>query len=113
MTKPDPIIPKLLDIKQRDQEIRLADITNEIRIHQQKLQELMDEASRLNQRADGYDRMSVANGYLRYLDHRQSSIKERLSALQRSMACTTFARGSSIVRTSPTAGSDREGKRVL
>ncbi|MEL6728448.1 MAG: hypothetical protein AAFP81_06305 [Pseudomonadota bacterium] len=83
MTKPDPIIPKLLDIKQRDQEIRLADITNEIRILQQKLQELMDEASRLDQRADGYDRMSVANGYLRYLDHRQSSIKERLSALQR------------------------------
>ncbi|MEO0449311.1 MAG: hypothetical protein AAFZ74_03210 [Pseudomonadota bacterium] len=83
MTKPDPIIPKLLDIKQRDQETRLADITNEIRILQQKLQELMDEASRLDQRADGYDRMSVANGYLRYLDHRRSSIKERLNALQR------------------------------
>ena len=82
MTKPEPIIPKLLDIKQRDQEARLAEITSEIRILEQKLKDLLAEAANLDQRADGFDRMSVANGYLRYLDHRRTAITDRMAALQ-------------------------------
>ena len=82
MTQTDPVISKLLDIKQRDQEARLNEITSEIRVLKKKLEDLVAENAGLDQREDGYGRMSVANGYLRYLEHRRETIMHRMNALQ-------------------------------
>ncbi len=82
MSQTDPVISKLLNIKQRDQEARLAEITSEIRVLQQKLEDLYAENAGLDQRQDGFDRMSVANGYLRYLEHRRKTIVKRMDDLK-------------------------------
>ena len=78
----DPIIPKLLSMKQQSQERRLAEINDQLRALAHKLAELEIEASKVDSFEDGIGRLSVENGYLRYLDHRRDSIKTRIESLQ-------------------------------
>ena len=81
MTAPDPIIPKLLNIKQKDQERRLAEIIAERRVLEQKLEDLAAETHKLDACQDGFAQMSVQNGYLRYMQHRREALIRQISEL--------------------------------
>lgn len=81
MTAPNPIIPKLLNIKQKDQERRLLEILSERRLLEQKLDDLADETAKLDARQDGFSQMSVENGYLRYVQHRREALIRQIEAL--------------------------------
>ena len=81
MTAPDPIIPKLLNIKQKDQERRLAEIIAERRVLEQKLEDLVAETDKLDACQDGFAQMSVQNGYLRYMQHRREALIRQISEL--------------------------------
>lgn len=81
MTTPDPIIPKLLNMKQKDQERRLRQIVNEKRLLEQKLEDLARETAKLDARGDGFAQMSVENGYLRYVQHRRDALIRQIEGL--------------------------------
>lgn len=81
MTTPDQIIPKLLNMKQKDQERRLLEIVNEKRLLEQKLKDLAEETARLDAREDEFSQMSVENGYLRYVQHRREALIRQIEAL--------------------------------
>ena len=82
MAAPNPIIPKLLSLKQKDQERRLNEIQTEIRALQLKLREFDHELATLDGHEDGMGRLSVENGYLRFVQHRQGILRERIATLQ-------------------------------
>lgn len=79
MTQIDPIIPKLLDIKHKDQVQRLAALMNELRGLEQKRADLASEFERLDERQDGYTQISIANGYLLYMQHRQEILDRQIA----------------------------------
>lgn len=81
MSAPDPIIPKLLNMKQKDQERRLLEIVSEKRLLEQKLEDLAQETARLDAREDGFSQMSVENGYLRYVQHRREALIRQIEVL--------------------------------
>ncbi|MFN3214064.1 MAG: hypothetical protein ACE37M_13250 [Henriciella sp.] len=78
----DPIIPQLLDIKHKDQVQRLAALMSELRGVEQKRAELESEFQQLDQRQDGFTQMSIANGYLRYMQHRQEILDRQIATLK-------------------------------
>ena len=78
----DPIIPKLLDIKHKDQVQRLATLMSELREVEDKRAELDAEFQQLDRRKDGYTQMSIANGYLRYMQHRQEILDRQIATLK-------------------------------
>ena len=79
MTQIDPIIPKLLDIKHKDQVQRLAALLTELRGLEQKRADLASEFGRLDERQDGFTQISIANGYLRYMQHRQDILDRQIA----------------------------------
>ena len=81
MSELDPNIPKLLNIKQKAQERRLAELLSEKRALQQKLAEMAAEVAKLDTRTDGFDQISIANGYLRYVQHRREALIRQIEAL--------------------------------
>ncbi|MEL7541290.1 MAG: hypothetical protein AAGJ51_10335 [Pseudomonadota bacterium] len=81
MSKLDPNIPRLLNIKQKNQERRLAELLNEKRGLEQKLADLATEVATLDARTDGFDQISVANGYLNYVQHRQDALIRQIQVL--------------------------------
>lgn len=81
MTATDPVIPKLLNMRQKDQERRLLEIVNEKRLLEQKLEELARETAKLDAREDGFAQMSVENGYLRYVQHRRDALIRQIEGL--------------------------------
>ncbi len=81
MTKLDPNIPKLLNIKQKDQERRLSETLGKIRMLEQKLKDLASEVEMLDTRDDGFGRISVANGYLNYVQHRREALIRQIQEL--------------------------------
>ena len=86
MTAPDPIIPKLLNIKQKDQERKLAEIVAKRRVLEQKLEDLAAETRKLDACQDGYAQISVQNGYLRYMQHRREALIRQISDLNQQIA---------------------------
>ena len=98
MTQIDPIIPKLLDIKHKDQVQRLAALMSELRGLEQKRADLTSEFERLDERQDGFTQISIANGYLRYMQHRQEILdrqiaktKATVDAIQEELRQTVFS----------------------
>ena len=94
----DPIIPQLLDIKHKDQIQRLASVTSELRVLEQKRSALVREFEQLDARQDGFTQMSIANGYLRYMQHRQqvlerqiAAVKTQIDAIQDELRQTVFS----------------------
>ena len=81
MSEIDPNIPKLLNIKQKAQERRLADILGEKRDLEQKLADLAAEVAAMDTRTDRYDQISVANGYLKYVQHRKEALIRQIEVL--------------------------------
>lgn len=82
MTDPREIVPKLLDLKHQNQVRRLSRVMSEIRLIERKQKELADERAKLDQNYDGFTRISVQNGYTRYLQARADALVEQWSALQ-------------------------------
>ena len=94
----NPIIPQLLDIKHKDQTQRLAAAASELRVLEQKRAELLREFEQLDDRKDGFTQMSIANGYLRYMRHRQEALdrkiadmKSQVDAIQEELRQTVFS----------------------
>jgi len=79
----DPIVPKLLNIKRKDQERRLSSILSEVRVLEQKLRDLEGESAKLGSSENGFEQMSVEHGYLRYLAHRREALQRQIDGLNR------------------------------
>ena len=79
----DPVIPQLLDIKHKDQTQRLAAATSELRTLEQKRADLLREYEQLDDRKDGFTQMSIANGYLRYMRHRQDALDRKIAEMRK------------------------------
>ena len=75
----DPIIPQLLDIKHKDQVQRLGALMRELRELEQKRADLSREFAQLDERQDGFTQISIANGYLRYMQHRQEILDKQIA----------------------------------
>ena len=82
MAAPNPIIPKLLSLKQKDQERRLNEIQTEIRMLEAKLSDFDRELASLDGHADGMGRLSIENGYVRFIQHRQGILLDRIAVLR-------------------------------
>ncbi len=82
MTKPDPIIAKLVELKRKNQERRLLAIQSEMSLLRQKLAALDEEEAKLDTAQDGFGRMSVENGYLKYVQHRRQSLQNQIDSLK-------------------------------
>lgn len=81
MSEVDPIVSKLLSIKRKNQELKLSSILSEVRILEQKLQDLAAEATKLDACENGFAQLSVEHGYLRYMAHRRDAILRQIAAL--------------------------------
>ena len=81
MTAIDPNIPKLLNLKQKDQERRLAETLGQVRMLEQKLADLAAEVARVDSQPDGFGRISIANGYLNYVQHRRDALIRQIRDL--------------------------------
>lgn len=82
MAEPSEIVPKLLDLKHQNQVRRLSAVMSEIRLIERKQKDLAQERARLDQDADGFTRISLQNGYARYLQARGEALQEQARALK-------------------------------
>ncbi len=82
MTDPSDIIPKLLDLKHQNQVRRLNAVMREIRLIEKKQRELAEERAKLDQESDEYSRISLQNGYARYLQARSDALVEQARVLR-------------------------------
>ena len=82
MSDPQDIVPKLLDLKHQNQVRRLGAVMAEIRVIEAKQKELAVERAKLDHDAEGYTRISLQNGYGRYLQARADALTQQVQALQ-------------------------------
>lgn len=82
MIEPSEIVPKLLDLKHQNQVRRLSSVMAEIRLIERKQEELNVERARLDQDGDGFARISLQNGYGRYLQARDEALTEQARVLR-------------------------------
>jgi prefoldin subunit 5 len=86
MAEIDPIIPKLLGMKKQSQERRLSELKTQMQKLSQKLAEIDAEFAKIDAYEEDVGRLSVENGYLRYLNHRRDSITARIESLKNAAA---------------------------
>ena len=82
MVDPDEIVPWLLDLKHQNQIRQLSSVMAEIRLIERKQQDLKAERAKLDAEADGFTRISLQNGYGRYLTARAEALTTQLLALK-------------------------------
>ena len=82
MVEPNEIVPKLLDLKHQNQVRRLSAVMSEIRLLERKRQDLLEERAKLDMSPDGFTRISLQNGYGRYLQARAEALDAQLLALK-------------------------------
>ncbi|NQY97681.1 MAG: hypothetical protein HRT82_11035 [Henriciella sp.] len=82
MIEPNEIVPKLLDLKHQNQVRQLSAVMAEIRLIERKQKELVEERAKLDRESDGFARISLQNGYGRYLQARDQAFMEQVRALQ-------------------------------
>lgn len=82
MVEPNEIVPKLLDLKHQNQVRRLSAIMSEIRLLERKRQDLLEERAKLDKSPDNFTRISLQNGYGRYLQARAEALDAQLLALK-------------------------------
>lgn len=82
MAEPSEIVPKLLDLKHQNQVRRLSAVMSEIRLIERKQKDLAEERAKLDQDTDGFTRISLQNGYGRYLQARSEALEEQARALK-------------------------------
>jgi len=81
MSDPQNIVPKLLDLKHQNQVRRLGAVMAEIRVIEAKQKELAVERAKLDHDAEGYTRISLQNGYGRYLQARADALTQQVQAV--------------------------------
>ena len=82
MAEPSEIVPKLLDLKHQNQVRRLSAVMSEIRLIERKRKDLDEERAKLDQDTDGFTRISLQNGYGRYLQARSEALEEQARGLK-------------------------------
>nr|WP_070960295.1 hypothetical protein [Hyphomonas sp. Mor2] len=82
MTDSHEIVPRLLDLKHQNQVRRLSAVMAEIRLIERKQKELAEERAKLDRNSDGFARISLQNGYARYLQAREEALTDQARALQ-------------------------------
>ena len=82
MTDPNQIVPKLLALKQKDQVRRLAAVMTQLRTIEAKQEEIVAERARLDRKDVTYARLSLQNGYGRYLQVRSDALRAQAAALR-------------------------------
>ncbi len=92
MAEPNDIVPWLLDLKHQNQVRRLSAVMAEISLLERKRQELREERAKLDVDPNGFTRISLQNGYGRYLQARAEALdaqiltlKEKVSEIQNSI----------------------------
>ncbi len=86
MIDPQDIVPKLLDLKHQNQVRRLGVVMAEIRMIELKQKDLAAERAKLDQDAEGFTRISLQNGYGRYLQARGEALSEQARILREKAA---------------------------
>lgn len=82
MAEPNDIVPWLLDLKHQNQVRRLSAVMTEIRLVERKRQELREERAKLDVDPNGFTRISLQNGYGRYLQARAEALDTQILALK-------------------------------
>lgn len=82
MSEPAEIVPKLLDLKHQNLVRRLSAVMSEIRLIERKQKDLAEERVKLDDNTDGFTRISLQNGYGRYLQARGEALEEQARALK-------------------------------
>ena len=82
MTDPNQIVPKLLDLKHKDQVRRLGSVMAQLRIIEAKQDEIVAERARLDHKDATFARLSLQNGYGRYLQVRSDALRAQAAALK-------------------------------
>lgn len=83
MTDPDQIVPKLLDLKHQNQTRRLGAVMAELRLISAKQAELVADRAKLDQGDSSLNRLSLQNGYGRYLQARSEALEQQAAVLRR------------------------------
>lgn len=82
MSDPNQIVPKLLAMKEKDLVGRLASVMSELRIIEAKQTELVAEQAAIDHQDQDFARLSLQNGYARYLQARRETLATQKAALQ-------------------------------
>lgn len=82
MVDPNEIVPRLLDLKHQNQVRRLSAVMSEIRLTERKRADLMEECAKLDVEPDGFTRISLQNGYGRYLQARADALDAQILSLK-------------------------------
>lgn len=82
MVEPGDIVPWLLDLKHQNQIRQLSSVMAEIRLLERKQQDLKTERAKLDAELDGFTRISLQNGYGRYLTARAEALDTQMTALK-------------------------------
>lgn len=82
MPDPNEIVPKLLDLKHQNQVRRLSAVMSEIRLIERKRRDLLEERTKLDVEPDGFTRISLQNGYGRYLQARAEALDAQILSLK-------------------------------
>ncbi|MCR9196837.1 MAG: hypothetical protein NXH88_19025 [Hyphomonas sp.] len=82
MAEPNDIVPWLLDLKHQNQVRRLSAVMAEIRLVDRKRKELRDERAKLDLDPNSFTRISLQNGYGRYLQARAEALNAQILALK-------------------------------
>ena len=82
MTDPNEIVPKLLTLKHKDLVRRLGAVMGQIRVIETKQKQLAAERAALDQKDPALMRLSLQNGYGRYLQARSEALQAQIETLQ-------------------------------
>lgn len=88
MTDPNEIVPKLLTLKHKDLVRRLGATMAQIRVIETKQSDIQAERAALDRKDPALTRLSLQNGYGRYLQARSEALEaqnERLKAKARAL----------------------------
>ena len=82
MTDPNQIVPKLLRLKHENQVRQLGSVMAQLKIIEAKQDEIAAERDRIDHNDLSYTRLSLQNGYGRYLQVRSDALRAQAAALK-------------------------------
>ena len=83
MTDPDEIVPKLLELKHKNQTRNLSAVMAQLRVIDSKRAEIARERLKLDQSESEAQRLSLQNGYGRYLQARSEALEQQAADLRK------------------------------
>jgi len=82
MTDPDEIVPKLLELKHKNQTRNLSAVMAQLRVIDSKRAEIARERLKLDQSESDARQLSLQNGYARYLQARSDALDQQAAQLR-------------------------------